>query len=219
MPPPRGVGLCGHGWVPGLGPGAGERGSPRTPSRPDALTRPGERHGRRRRRRQAAARGRFRVPASLGLRRMAQQPHDRPGAAACVGPLSGGAQKARSTCFEAKGPSTQCGHRTCATRPQRNCSMHPATPPQARVRDRAGGFVAGGPRARRGRFRWGEAPGSRGREQEHALQPSGSKRRSRNFDRAVVFAEEPSPNLLPPPNSTTTEIRTSRSRTLVPSTS
>jgi hypothetical protein len=76
-----------------------------------AQARRGERHGRRRRRRQAAARGRFRVPASLGLRRMAQQAHDRPGVAACAGPLSGGAQKARSTCFEAKRPSTQCGHR------------------------------------------------------------------------------------------------------------
>jgi hypothetical protein len=43
MPPHHGAGCCGRGWVPGLGPAAGERGSPRTPSRPDALTRPGAR--------------------------------------------------------------------------------------------------------------------------------------------------------------------------------
>jgi hypothetical protein len=38
-----------------------------------------------------------------------------------------------------------------------------------------------------------EAPGSRGREQERALHPSRSKRRSRNFDRAAVFAGETQP--------------------------
>ncbi len=55
--------------------------------------------------------GPFRVRASPGQRRMAQQAHDRPGAPAAAGPSSGGAQMARSTCFKATRPSTQCRHR------------------------------------------------------------------------------------------------------------
>jgi hypothetical protein len=78
----------------------------------------GERLGRRRRRRQAAARGRFRVPASLGLRRWPGKPTI-PGCSPWCRSLERRAQMARSTCFKAKRPSTQCGHRFAQNRPRR----------------------------------------------------------------------------------------------------
>jgi hypothetical protein len=54
MPPHRGARFRGGGWVPGLGPGASERGSPRTPRGGTRSRAPGERHERRRRRRQVS---------------------------------------------------------------------------------------------------------------------------------------------------------------------
>jgi hypothetical protein len=96
MPSHRGAGFRGRGWVPGLGPGASERGSPRTPSPGGRARAPrGERLGRRRRRRRAAAWGRFRGAGLSRAEAYGPASPRSPGAPAGAGPLSGGAQMAQ----------------------------------------------------------------------------------------------------------------------------